>query len=204
MPAAGRSKLRMRTVSHTLPRMGNRLTRIYTRTGDDGTTGLADGSRVSKDAPRIDAIGAIDELNSAIGVLLAEDLPDAVRARLENVQHDLFDAGGELSVPGHVMMTDAHSQRLEDALDTFNAALPPLKDFILPGGSRPASLAHVARTVCRRAERALVALDKADTVAPPLLHYLNRLSDLLFVLARVLNRHAGHDDVLWQQGKNRG
>jgi cob(I)alamin adenosyltransferase len=184
--------------------MGNRLTRIYTRTGDDGTTGLADGSRVPKDAPRIDAIGAIDELNSALGVLLVEDVPETVRACLENVQHDLFDAGGELSVPGHGIMTEAHSQRLEDALDAFNAGLPPLKDFILPGGSRPASLAHVARTVCRRAERALVTLGKTDVVAAPLLHYLNRLSDLLFVLARALNRHAGHNDVLWQQGKNRG
>lgn len=196
--------LRRATVSHTLPRMGNRLTRIYTRTGDDGTTGLADGSRVPKDAPRIEAIGAVDELNSAIGVLLAEDLPAAVRACLENVQHDLFDAGGELSVPGHALMTEAHSKRLEDALDGFNAGLPPLKDFILPGGSRPASLAHVARTVCRRAERTLVTAANTVAVAAPLLQYFNRLSDLLFVLARVLNRHAGHGDVLWQQGKNRG
>ena len=183
--------------------MANRLTKIYTRTGDAGTTGLADGSRVAKDAPRIEAIGAVDELNSAIGVALAEDLPAEVRACLDGVQHDLFDLGGELSVPGHTIMTDAHSKRLEDALDAFNARLPALKDFILPGGSRAASLAHVARTVCRRAERALVALAKTDTVAPPLLQYLNRLSDLLFVLARSLNRHAGGDDVYWQQGKNR-
>jgi cob(I)alamin adenosyltransferase len=183
--------------------MANRLTKIYTRTGDAGTTGLADGSRVSKDAPRMEAIGTVDELNSALGVLLCEELPAAVRACLDGVQHDLFDLGGELSVPGHTIMTEAHSKRLEEALDRFNAELPALKDFILPGGSRAASLAHVARTVCRRAERTLVALDRSEPLAPPLLPYLNRLSDLLFVLARSLNRHAGGDDVYWQQGKNR-
>ena len=183
--------------------MANRLTRIYTRTGDAGTTGLADGSRVAKDAPRIEAIGTIDELNSAIGVLLAEDLPVEVRACLGGVQHDLFDLGGELSVPGHAIMSEAHAKRLEDALDAFNARLPALREFILPGGSRAAGLAHVARTVCRRAERALVALSKSEPQPPPMLQYLNRLSDLLFVLARVLNRHAGGDDVYWQQGKNR-
>ncbi len=183
--------------------MGNRLTKIYTRTGDTGTTGLADGSRVAKDAPRIEAIGAVDELNSVIGVLLCEDIPGAIRTCLDGVQHDLFDLGGELSVPGHAIMSEAHSKRLEEALDGFNANLPALKDFILPGGSRAASLAHVARTVCRRAERAIVALAKSAAVAPPLLQYLNRLSDLMFVLARTLNRHAGRDDVYWQQGKNR-
>lgn len=183
--------------------MGKRLTRIYTRTGDAGTTGLADGSRVDKDAPRIEVIGAVDELNSAIGLLLSEEVPAEVRDYLSGVQHDLFDLGGELSVPGHTIMNEAHSKRLEDALDAFNARLPALKEFILPGGSRAASLAHVARTVCRRAERALVALSKAETIAPPMLQYLNRLSDLLFVLARTLNRHAGGDDVYWQQGKNR-
>ena len=183
--------------------MAKRLTRIYTRTGDTGTTGLADGSRVAKDAPRIETIGAVDELNSAIGVLLAEDLPVEVRACLDGVQHDLFDLGGELSVPGHAIMSEAHSKRLEDALDAFNARLPALKEFILPGGSRAAGLAHVARTVCRRAERALVALSKTDELAPPMLQYLNRLSDLLFVLARTLNRHAGGEDIYWQQGKNR-
>ena len=183
--------------------MGKRLTKIYTRTGDAGTTGLADGSRIAKDAPRVEAIGTVDELNSVIGVLLAEDLPAEVRTLLNNVQNDLFDLGGELSVPGHTIMSEAHSKRLEDALDAFNARLPALKEFILPGGSRAASLAHVARTVCRRAERTLVTLSKADPLAPPLLQYLNRLSDLLFVLARVLNRHAGGDDIYWQQGKNR-
>jgi cob(I)alamin adenosyltransferase len=183
--------------------MSNRLTKIYTRTGDAGTTGLADGSRVTKDAPRIEAIGAVDELNSVLGALLAEKLPDAVRACLDNVQNDLFDLGGELSVPGHAIMSNAHVERLERALDGFNKALPPLKDFILPAGSRPAALAHVARTVCRRAERRLVSLSRKQKVAPALLAYVNRLSDLLFVLARGLNRVAGHPDVLWQQGKNR-
>ena len=184
--------------------MGKRLTKIYTRTGDDGTTGLADGSRLTKGAPRIEAMGVVDELNSFIGVLLCEDLPPAAQECLAGVQNDLFDLGGELSVPGHTIMTEAHSARLEAALDAFNAGLPPLQEFILPGGSRAASLAHVARTVCRRAERALVLLARSDALAPPLLQYLNRLSDLLFVLARVLNRHAGGEDVAWQQGKNRG
>ena len=183
--------------------MSNRLTKIYTRTGDAGTTGLADGSRVTKDAPRIEAIGAVDELNSVLGALLSEKLPDAVRACLDNVQNDLFDLGGELSVPGHAIMSNAHVERLERALDGFNKALPPLKDFILPAGSRPAALAHVARTVCRRAERRLVSLSRKQKVAPALLAYVNRLSDLLFVLARGLNRVAGRPDVLWQQGKNR-
>jgi len=183
--------------------MSNRLTKIYTRTGDAGTTGLADGSRVTKDAPRIEAIGAVDELNSVLGALLAEKLPDAVRACLDNVQNDLFDLGGELSVPGHAIMSEPHVERLERALDGFNKALPPLKDFILPAGSRPAALAHVARTVCRRAERRLVSLSRKQKVAPALLAYVNRLSDLLFVLARGLNRVAGRPDVLWQQGKNR-
>ncbi|MDB5811660.1 MAG: ATP:cob(I)alamin adenosyltransferase [Betaproteobacteria bacterium] len=199
-----RARLHAQINSLTLCRMANRLTRIYTRTGDAGTTGLADGSRVAKNAPRIEAIGAVDELNSSIGVLLCEELPDPIRNCLDGVQHDLFDLGGELSVPGHSLMTEAHSQRLETALDEFNASLPALKDFILPGGSRAASLAHVARTGCRRAERTVVALGSSEAVAPPLLQYLNRLSDLLFVLARALNRHAGRNDVYWQQGKNRG
>ena len=183
--------------------MGHRLTKIYTRTGDAGTTGLADGSRVAKDAPRIEVIGAVDELNSALGVLLAEKLPDAVRACLDNVQNDLFDLGGELSVPGHAIMSKAHVDRLERKLDRLNDGLPPLKDFILPAGSRPAALAHVARTICRRAERRLVTLSRKQKVAPALQAYLNRLSDLLFVLSRDLNRAAARPDVLWQQGKNR-
>ncbi|HKA39670.1 MAG TPA: cob(I)yrinic acid a,c-diamide adenosyltransferase [Burkholderiales bacterium] len=183
--------------------MANRLTRIYTRTGDGGTTGLADRSRVPKDAPRIEAIGAVDELNSVIGLLLAEELPGEERNCLTGVQHDLFDLGGELSIPGHPIIGKAHVERLEGQLDRWNAGLPPLKDFILPGGSRAAALAHCARTVCRRAERRLVTLSRKQKVAPPLLAYLNRLSDLLFVIARVLNRYAGRPDALWQQGKNR-
>lgn len=183
--------------------MAHRLTRIYTRTGDSGTTGLADGSRVAKDTPRVEAIGAVDELNSALGVLLAENLPQEVRAALTDVQHDLFDLGGELSVPGHPIMSESHVTRLERELDRVNAALSPLNDFVLPGGSRAAGLAHVARAVCRRAERRLVALSHQESVSPVMLQYLNRLSDLMFVLARALNRHAGAGDVLWQQGKNR-
>jgi len=189
--------------------MANRLTRIYTRTGDKGDTGLADGSRVAKDAPRIEAMGAIDELNSAIGVLLAEAMPDdlhELRACLTDVQNDLFDLGGELSVPGHPILTETHVTRLETALDGFNAALPALKEFILPGGSRAAALAHVARTICRRAERRVVTLAKSGDVPALACPYLNRLSDLLFVASRVLNRHGDHSggsDVLWQPGKNR-
>ena len=183
--------------------MGHRLTRIYTRTGDGGTTGLADGSRVAKDAPRIEAIGAVDELNSALGVLLAETLPDAVRSCLDSAQNDLFDLGGELSVPGHAIMSKAHVDRLERELDRLNAGLPPLKDFVLPAGTRAAALAHVARTVCRRAERRVVSLARKQKTGPAIPAYLNRLSDLLFVLARELNRVAGRADVLWQQGKNR-
>jgi cob(I)alamin adenosyltransferase len=179
--------------------MGKRLTRIYTRTGDDGTTGLADGSRVSKDALRIEAIGAVDELNSALGVLLAEELPADLRDLATGVQHELFDLGGELALPGHGLIGQAHVDRLERALDKLNRPLPPLEDFILPGGSRAAALAHCARAVCRRAERRLVALARAEAVAPRLVTYLNRLSDLLFVAARALNRHAGRGDVLWKQ-----
>jgi len=187
--------------------MANRLTRIYTRTGDAGETGLADGSRVAKDAPRIEAMGDIDELNSAIGVLLAESLPEELRDCLTGVQNDLFDLGGELSLPGHPILAASHVARLESALDTFNAALPPLKDFILPGGTRAAALAHVARTVCRRAERRLVTLSATNAVPELAVPYVNRLSDLLFVASRVLNRHGDNatgSDVLWQPGKHRG
>ena len=183
--------------------MGNRLTKIYTRTGDSGTTGLADGSHLAKDAPRIETMGAVDELNSSLGVLLAERLPKDVRDCLTGVQHDLFDLGGELSIPGHAIMSAAHIRRLETLLDRFNAKLAPLKDFVLPGGTRAAACAHVARTVCRRAERRVVALAIRDTAPAFAVRYLNRLSDLLFVMARVLNRRAGRGDVLWQQGKNR-
>lgn len=183
--------------------MANRLTKIVTRTGDDGTTGLADGSRLPKSAPCIETLGEVDELNSVIGLLLTESLPAPLRACLEGVQHDLFDLGGELSVPGHTIMREAHCARLDQAIDGFNASLPPLKDFILPGGGRPAAVAHVARTVCRRAERALVALHNTTPQPSIMIQYLNRLSDLLFVVARVLNAESGGGDVLWQQGKNR-
>jgi cob(I)alamin adenosyltransferase len=183
--------------------MGHRLTRIYTRTGDAGTTGLASGARVAKDSPRIEAIGAVDELNSVLGVLLAETMPPALRACLDNVQNDLFDLGGELSVPGHAIVSAAHVERLERDLDRLNAVLPPLKEFILPSGTRASALAHVARTVCRRAERRLATLSRKQKVPPAMRAYVNRLSDLLFVVARELNRAEGRSDVLWQQGKNR-
>jgi cob(I)alamin adenosyltransferase len=183
--------------------MGHRLSKIYTRTGDAGTTGLGDGSRTAKDSLRIEAIGEVDELNSMLGALLAEDLPQAVRTALIDVQHDLFDVGGELCIPGRAAISENQVSRLEKLLDAFNADLPPLREFILPGGSRAAAHAHVARTVCRRAERRLVALGKAEAVGDAARRYLNRLSDLLFVLGRVLNRASGQGDVLWQQSKNK-
>lgn len=181
--------------------VGHRLSKIVTRTGDAGTTGLGDGSRVAKDSPRIDAIGSVDELNSAIGVLLAEPLPNAVTECLVAVQHDLFDLGGELSIPGYTSMTDAHVTRLEAEVERFNAELAPLKEFILPGGTRAAALAHVARTVCRRAERALVAAAAGEAITQTSRVYLNRLSDLLFVLARTLNLAGGRPDVLWRKDR---
>jgi cob(I)alamin adenosyltransferase len=182
--------------------MGHRLSKIVTRTGDAGTTGLATGERIPKDAPRIEAIGAIDELNSTLGLLTSEALPAAVASLIDDIQHDLFDLGGELSLPGRTLVTDEHVARLESAVETFNADLAPLKEFILPGGTRTAALAHVARTVCRRAERALVALAASESVGMPARKYLNRLSDLLFVLARALNRAAGCPDVLWRRDRH--
>ena len=182
--------------------MGHRLSKIYTRTGDAGETGLGDGSRVPKDGLRVHALGDIDELNSAIGVLLAEELPAAVRAALAGIQHDLFDLGGEVCIPGHTSMGEQQVAQLETLLDDYNRDLPPLKEFILPGGTRAASLAHLARTVCRRAERALVALARAEPVGEAARKYLNRLSDLLFVLGRSLNRAGGGSDVLWQPRKS--
>ena len=182
--------------------MGKRLTQIVTRTGDDGTTGLGDGTRTAKDALRVHAMGDVDELNSTLGVLACEDLPDDVRVVLSDIQHDLFDLGGELSIPGYTMVTEAQVAALDAWIAAYNAKLPRLAEFILPGGSRAASVAHVARTVARRAERAVVALGKVEAVRVEARHYLNRLSDLLFVLARVLNRHAGGADVQWQKNKN--
>jgi cob(I)alamin adenosyltransferase len=184
--------------------MGNRLSKIYTRTGDDGSTGLGDGTRVRKDSARVAAYGTVDELNSALGVLLAvPDLPAPVIEILTQVQHDLFDLGGELCIPGMAMVDDADIEHLESTLDRFNADLPPLKEFILPGGGMAAAQCHVARTVCRRAERCVVTLAREETVRPQAVHYLNRLSDLLFVLARVLARASGHGEVLWQHERRK-
>lgn len=178
--------------------MGHRLSKITTRTGDAGETGLGDGSRVPKHSLRIGALGDIDELNSALGLLLAEDLPRGVRAALGEVQHDLFDLGGEVSIPGHALLTSGRVEHLEKRLEAWNKDLAPLKEFILPGGSRAAAAAHVARTVCRRAERSLVALGRKEKVSGHARQYLNRLSDLLFVAGRVLNRAAGVGDVQWR------
>jgi cob(I)alamin adenosyltransferase len=178
--------------------MGNRLSRITTRTGDDGTTGLGDGTRVSKNSPRIEALGEVDELNSLIGVLLCEELPADVRELLGAIQHDLFDLGGEVCIPGYVLLKDEHVERLDAALAHYNAELLALKEFILPGGTRAASLAHLARTVARRAERVIVGLAATESINPPVRQYLNRLSDLLFVLGRYLNLAAGGGDVLWK------
>jgi len=181
--------------------MGHRLTQIATRTGDDGTTGLGDGSRTSKDSLRVAAMGDVDELNSTIGVLLAEAVPDDIRAELLDIQHDLFDLGGELCIPGFENIAESQVLRLDALLAQHNATLPRLQEFILPGGARTAAVAHVARTVCRRAERAVVALGAAEPIRPVCRQYLNRLSDLLFVLARVLNRRAGGADVMWEKGR---
>jgi len=183
--------------------MGARLSRIYTRTGDDGTTGLGDGTRVRKDALRVEAYGTVDEANAHLGVVLAvSGLPERVRECLLAVQHDLFDLGGELCIPGYTMLKDVQVARLDARLAHYNAALPRLAEFILPGGSRAAAQAHVCRTVCRRAERSIVELGAHETLNAAPRQYVNRLSDLMFVLARVLNRAAGGSDVLWQQRKN--
>ena len=178
--------------------MGNRLTQIATRTGDDGSTGLGDNTRVPKDHLRVQAMGDVDELNSNIGVLLCEPMPAALRELLVDVQHQLFNLGGELSMPGYTLLKAEALLQLDNALAEHNAALPRLAEFILPAGTRAASLAHVCRTVARRAERAVVALGAQEDVNAALRHYLNRLSDLLFVLARVLNRVDGGDDVYWK------
>lgn len=183
--------------------MGNRLSKIYTRTGDDGSTGLGDGSRVGKDSARVNAYGTVDEANSAIGLVLAADVPDAVREVLTAVQHQLFDLGGELCIPGHAAVHDADIKRLEDHLDRFNEDLPPLREFILPGGGEAAARCHVARTVVRRAERETIALSRHEDLRTEPVRYLNRLSDLLFVLARVLARASGHGEVLWDHERRK-
>ena len=183
--------------------MGNRLSKIATRTGDNGTTGLGDGSRIDKDALRVHAMGDVDELNSHVGLLLCEPLPAALREELVTIQHDLFDMGGELCIPGFTMIADSHVARLDALLEKYNADLPALADFILPAGSRAAAQAHVCRTVCRRAERIIVSLGKAEPINDNPRQYMNRLSDLLFVLSRVLNRFGGGSDVLWQKDRMR-
>lgn len=183
--------------------MGNRLSKIYTRTGDKGVTGLGDGSRIDKDAPRVEAFGTVDELNSALGLLLAAALPDSVRSCLTRVQHELFDLGGELCLPGATLIPDRYVLALERDLDGFNARLPPLQDFILPGGSESAARCHLARTVARRAERRVVNLARNEQVNEATVRYLNRLSDLLFVLARTLALADGGSEVLWVHGDRR-
>lgn len=190
--------------SNVNERKGNRLSKIVTRTGDAGTTGLGDGSRTTKDSLRIDAIGEVDELNSTIGLLLCEELPDPVRTALLDIQHDLFDLGGELCLPGMAIMKDAQVARLEELAEAFNRELPMLKEFILPGGTRPAAIAHLCRTVCRRAERTMVRLHSAEALSEAARRFINRLSDLLFILGRLLNRAGGRGDVLWQKAKNAG
>ncbi|AVS92854.1 ATP:cob(I)alamin adenosyltransferase [Paracidovorax avenae] len=181
--------------------MGNRLTQIATRTGDDGRTGLGDNSRVSKHSARPHAMGDVDELNSHIGLLLCEPLPEDVRTLLGDVQHQLFDLGGELSIPGFELLKEGALAQLDAALARYNATLPRLQEFILPAGTRAAAQAHVCRTVARRAERAVVALGEAEGLRPAPRQYLNRLSDLFFVLARVLNRMEGGDDVYWRSDR---
>jgi cob(I)alamin adenosyltransferase len=178
--------------------MGNRLTQIATRTGDNGTTGLGNNQRVSKNSLRVHAMGEVDELNSHIGVLLCEDMPVGVREVLVEVQHQLFNLGGELSIPGFELLKAEAVQALDDALAAYNAQLPKLEEFILPAGTRGAALSHVCRTVARRAERAVVALGNEEAIGDAPRQYLNRLSDLMFVLARVLNRMNGGDDVYWK------
>ena len=181
--------------------MGNRLSKIYTRTGDDGSTGLGDGTRVGKDSARVTAYGTVDEANSSIGVVLATPVPDEIRVLLTRVQHQLFDLGGELCIPGHAAITGQDVDALEQQLDHFNEHLPPLKDFILPAGGVSSARCHLARTIVRRAERETVTLARHDAVRPEAIRYLNRLSDLLFVLARVLARADGQGEVLWQHDR---
>ncbi|MDE2220405.1 MAG: cob(I)yrinic acid a,c-diamide adenosyltransferase [Gammaproteobacteria bacterium] len=183
--------------------MGHRLSKIVTRTGDDGTTGLADGSRVPKESARIEACGAVDELNSALGVLLAADLPAPMAAQLLEIQHDLFDLGGELAIPGSVVLRAQQVEALEHRVNEWNADLPALREFVLPGGGAAAAHCHLARSICRRAERRCWALSRGEPVNPQALRYLNRLSDLLFVLARVLARRARGSEVMWRRDRGR-
>jgi cob(I)alamin adenosyltransferase len=180
--------------------MANRLTKIVTRTGDDGTTGLGDGTRVRKDALRVEAMGNIDELSCAIGCALAEPMPEDVRAILASIQNDLFDLGGEVCIPGRSAMWDAHVERLEARIESLREPLPPLRDFVFPGGTRAGAACHLARAVCRRAERSLVKLGGAEAVSELSVKYLNRLSDLLFLAARTINAAEGHPETVWRPG----
>ncbi len=182
--------------------MGHRLSKIYTRTGDKGTTALGNNQRVAKNHPRIEAIGAVDEINGWLGLLLAHDLSKPFSQALTRIQHELFDLGGELSIPPTAIINGAQVQALEQLLDKLNEQLPPLKEFILPGGTVTASLCHLTRTTCRRAERRLVSLAQEDMVNPESLKYLNRLSDVLFVMARVLTREAGASEILWKKSQS--
>ena len=179
--------------------MGKRLSKIYTRTGDEGSTGLGDGARVPKTSPRVEAMGQVDELNSLIGLMMTEALPEEIHQFLMAVQHMLFDLGGELSLPGHTLVSPERVIAVENILDELNATLAPLEEFILPGGTRAAALCHVARSTCRRVERALFSVDDGHAISDASRQYVNRLSDLLFVMARSLNRSAGERDILWQQ-----
>jgi cob(I)alamin adenosyltransferase len=185
----------------TMPAMANRLTRIVTRTGDDGTTGLGDGTRVGKDSARIEVLGNLDELNCAIGVVLAESVPAAVASALASVQNDLFDLGGEICIPGRSAMWDAHLHEIDLRLESLREPLPPLRDFVLPGGTRAAAACHLARAVCRRAERSLVALGRGEGVSALSVQYVNRLSDLLFLAARTINAAEGAAEPTWKPGR---
>jgi cob(I)alamin adenosyltransferase len=180
--------------------MAKRLTKIVTRTGDDGTTGLGDGSRVGKDAPRIEVLGNLDELNCAIGLVLAEPLPEAMRDILAPIQNDLFDLGGEVCIPGRSALWDAHLERLESRIETLREPLPPLREFVFPGGSRAGALCHLARAICRRAERSLVALGGREGVSALSVKYLNRLSDVLFLAARTINIAQEQPETIWRPG----
>lgn len=180
--------------------MGKRLTKIVTRTGDNGTTGLGDGSRVGKDSPRIEVLGNLDELNSAIGCVLAEEIAPEVREVLMPIQNDLFDLGGEICIPGRSALWDAHVERLEARIESLREPLPPLVDFVFPGGSRAGAMCHLARAICRRAERSLVALKSHEAVSDLSVKYLNRLSDLLFLAARTINATARSPETIWQPG----
>ncbi|OGT30487.1 MAG: ATP:cob(I)alamin adenosyltransferase [Gammaproteobacteria bacterium RBG_16_51_14] len=181
--------------------MGKRLTKIVTRTGDDGTTGLGDGTRIDKSSARIAAIGDIDELNSLLGVLVAAGVADDIAGYLLNIQHRLFDIGGEIAIPGTSKISPEYVERLEDLIDTYNRDLPPLQEFILPGGSMPGAICHSARSVCRRAERSLIKVARTEYINPDTFIYINRLSDLLFVFARILNRKNGDKEVYWNKDR---